>query len=69
MRRYLRFKAARAQLEAEGWDFGEDFHTLGWVKVDRLCELAREAKYRPAKLSVGSTARMFYQCLQRAPKS
>ena len=50
---------ARSMLEAAGVDFRKDFHTLNSADVDL-------ASYRKSKGAPGSTARMYFQHVERA---
>lgn len=43
----------------------EDFHALSSAQVDELLDLARVYHYRKPADAPGSTARMFYEYLQR----
>lgn len=55
----------RAQLEAQGIDFAEDFHTLRSDKVELLTEAAKACKYKAPEGANGSTARYFFARLAR----
>jgi len=58
--------AAKRELQiTNGLDFSKDFHALSRSNVDDLLAYARLYKYRKRKNAPGSTARMFYQHLQR----
>lgn len=42
-----------------------DFHTLSTAQVEVIVELAKLAGYRKPKLANGSTARYYFEALQR----
>jgi hypothetical protein len=50
-------------------DFRSDFHTLPSEAVGALVDAAKASRYRKQKNANGSTARMFYQYLQRRAAS
>jgi hypothetical protein len=56
---------ARAMLEAAGVDFRKDFHALSSADVDLILEAAKLAGYRKSKGAPGSTARMYFQHLEK----
>ena len=59
--------AARRELEiTNGLDFSRDFHSLSRSNVDDLLAYAKLYRYRKSKTAPGSTARVYYQYLQRA---
>lgn len=57
--------ACLQRFNAEGIDIDADFHTLGFAKVYVLVEMAKQAGYRKPKGANGSTARYFFQAVQR----
>lgn len=52
-------------LVAAGVDFRKDFHAQGSSAVAMILHAAELAGYRKSKNAPGSTARMFYQYLDR----
>lgn len=50
-----------------GWDFNKDFHAQSGLgsKTDDLLAIAKLAKYRKPKSASGSTARYFFQHLEK----
>ena len=58
--------AAKTLLKARGVNVGaRDFFTLSSSDVGIVLEVAKAAGYRKSKSAPGSTARMFYQYLDR----
>jgi hypothetical protein len=57
--------AAKQLLQSEGIDFRRDFHELSSSEVQRVLEVAKLAGYRKRKDAPGSTARMYFQYLDR----
>jgi hypothetical protein len=56
---------AKRLLQSDGIDFRQDFHQLSSSEVQRILEVARLAGYRKRKDAPGSTARMYFQYLDR----
>ena len=57
---------ARKLLQDAGvWLWGKDYHTLRSSEVDKVLGMAKLYGYRKAKNAPGSTARMFWEFLQR----
>ena len=46
----------------------DNFHILSSSEVDELVDLAKKNKYRKSKNAPGSTARMFFQYLEKLSK-
>lgn len=57
---------AKLMLRDDGIDFAADFHVLRSSDVDKIVDVAKRAGYRKSKNAPGSTARMYFQRLQRA---
>lgn len=57
--------AAKRLLKARGVSLGADFFTLRTSEVGIVLDVAKAAGYRKRKDAPGSTARMFYQYMQR----
>lgn len=57
---------AKRFAKAAGVDFSKDFHALPSSQVQTLADTAKAAGYRKSKNAPGSTARMFFQRLDRA---
>lgn len=60
-------REAKQLLKSDGIDFQRDFHELGSQEVQRILEVARLAGYRKRRDAPGSTARMYFQYLNRQP--
>ncbi len=58
-------KEAKSLLARAGVDFRKDFHALGSADVQLIADTAKLAGYRKHKNAPGSTARMYYQYLER----
>lgn len=58
-------REAKQLLQSDGIDFRQDFHELSSSEVQRVLEVARLAGYRKRKDAPGSTARMYFQYLDR----
>lgn len=58
-------EAAKRMLESAGVDFRKDFHAQGSATVQLLLDVAKMMGYRKSKSAPGSTARMFYQYMER----
>ena len=56
---------AKQLLQSDGIDFRRDFHELSSYEVQRILEIARLAGYQKRKDAPGSTARMYFQYLDR----
>jgi hypothetical protein len=56
---------AKQLIQSDGIDFGRDFHELSSHEVQRILEIAELAGYRKRKDAPGSTARMYFQYLDR----
>ena len=56
---------AKQLVRSDGIDFRRDFHELSSSEVQRILEIARLAGYRKSKNAPGSTARMYFQYLNR----
>lgn len=56
---------AKQLIQLDGIDFRRDFHELSSSEVQRILEVARLAGYRKSKNAPGSTARMYFQYLNR----
>lgn len=56
---------AKRLIESDGIDFRRDFHELSSSEVQRVLEVAKLAGYRKSKNAPGSTARMYFQYLDR----
>ena len=52
-------------LRTQGVNFAKDFHELRSSDVEKILQAAKIAKYRKSKTAPGSTARMYYEYLQR----
>jgi len=55
----------KRRLTAAGIDFSQDFHQLPRSAVDLILDGARATGYRKSKGAPGSTARMYFQYLNR----
>jgi len=64
-RKKLDPQEAKQLLLSDGIDFSQDFHALPSYEVQRLLEVAKLVGYRKSKNAPGSTARMFYQYMER----
>lgn len=64
----INLSKALNRLNTEGIDISADFHTLRSSQVDVILECAMQDKYRAPKVAPGSTARMYWQALQRMHK-
>jgi len=58
-------REAKQLLQSDGIDFRRDFHELSSSEVQRVLEVAHLASYRKSKNAPGSTARMYFQYLDR----
>lgn len=58
-------KEAYSELVAAGLDFKNDFHQLDSNMVNLLVELSRACGYRKPNSASGSTARYFFQHLEK----
>jgi hypothetical protein len=58
-------REAKQRLRASGIDFSRDFHELRSSDVEKILDVAKEAGYRKSKNAPGSTARMYFQYLDR----
>ena len=56
---------AKQRLRTAGIDFSRDFHSLPSSQVDLILNMARATGYRKRKDAPGSTARMYFQYLDR----
>lgn len=56
---------AKRLLRARGVNLGTDFFTLRTSEVGIVLDVAKAAGYRKRKDAPGSTARMFFQYMQR----
>lgn len=64
-RKKLTPQEARRELEADGIDFHQDFHTLSSSEIGRIGDMAAHVGYRKRKDAPGSTVRMYFQYLSR----
>ncbi len=64
-RKKLTPQQAKALLIAAGVDFRKDFHALDSSTVSLIADTAKLAGYRKSKGAPGSTARMYFQYLDR----
>jgi hypothetical protein len=60
---------ARAILASIGASVDQDFHTLRSEQVDELLACARMRRYQKPRGANGSTARYFYQMVQRRARA
>lgn len=58
-------REAYNELISAGVDFKNNFHQLDWNKVNLLLELSRACGYRKPNSASGSTARYFFQHLEK----
>lgn len=56
---------AKRRAVAAGINFNEDVHSQSWTAMSELAEIAKAAGYRKPKSANGSTARYFFQHLDR----
>lgn len=64
-RRRMGFYEAREIMARVGCELSADYHTLGAEQVDRVVVEAHLYGYRRPRNAPGSTARMFFQFVQR----
>lgn len=58
-------REAKRLLQADDIDFQRDFHELSSGEVQRILEVAKLTGYRKRRDALGSTARMYFQFLNR----
>lgn len=56
---------ALCQLQEINAHVGQDFHTLSAGQVENVLKLAKQYRYKKPRQANGSTARYYYQLLQR----
>lgn len=61
----LNHREVKALLKLAGINFAKDFHELSSSDATLLAEYAKLAGYRKSKNAPGSTARMYFQLLER----
>jgi hypothetical protein len=59
---------ARAFLHGINASVGQDFHTLSSAQVDLILQAANRDRYQKPKNANGSTARYYYNLMQRRAK-
>lgn len=62
----VNYREVQAYLDVASIDIEGDFHAdISSHQASVLCELAKQQGYRKSKNAPGSTARMYFEALQR----